>query len=369
MVIPKGRGTQPRSFFLRECVYVSMANNSNYSILSGSAGKGETSLSIDIPYPVENNNFIVWLILPTGKVVQGSGSYNNGSISITNKIDTSDEWGAIVYRAETAVLNATLKSSGEVSLSDIIAQFSKNVRVLEQLETLVKTSVRAVDEIGPLPNVAKRAGKFISFDDNGNPVANIATETFEKNRIDAETAEKNAKESEKNAKTSESNAKTSETNAKTSERNAKGYEVSASKSASASSESEKNALAYATMASNSSNTASNSAEVAKECKSEAEKYAQVAKSSANLTGAYANTTTEMLTGKQAISNLRFKTESGKQIVVNAEIVNGVPMLVPTIVKDVLDDAFSVLQWKTARGQKFVVFAEIVNGVPMLSCKI
>jgi len=167
MVIPKGRGTQPRSFFLRECVYVSMANNSNYSILSGSADKGKTSLSIDVPYPVENNNFIVWLILPTGNVVQGSGSYNNGRISITNNIDTSDEWGAIVYRAETAELNATLKSSGEVSLSDIIAQFRKNVRVLEQLETLVKTSVRAVDEIVPLPNATKRAGKFLSFDKMG----------------------------------------------------------------------------------------------------------------------------------------------------------------------------------------------------------
>ena len=207
MVIPKGRGTQPRSFFLRECVYVSMANNSNYSILSGSAGKGETSLSIDIPYPVENNNFIVWLILPTGQVVQGSGSYNNGRISITNKIDTSDEWGAIVYRAETAVLNATLKSSGEVSLSDIIAQFSKNVRVLEQLETLVKTSVRAVDEIGPLPNVAKRAGKFISFDDNGNPVANIAVTTLEENRTKAETAQAKAETAQAEAETAQEKAR------------------------------------------------------------------------------------------------------------------------------------------------------------------
>jgi len=361
MVIPKGRGTQPRSFFLRECVYVSMANNSNYSILSGSADKGKTSLSIDVPYPVENNNFIVWLILPTGNVVQGSGSYNNGRISITNNIDTSDEWGAIVYRAETAELNATLKSSGEVSLSDIIAQFRKNVRVLEQLETLVKTSVRAVDEIVPLPNATKRAGKFLSFDKNGNPVCEVNVDTFESNKASAEQSAKSASASATDASkycTSASGYATS----------ASASATSASKSASNASTSETNALSYCTSASTSATSASTSAINASTSEKNAKESALKAESYSNLSSIYKNAVMRMMKGEDSVCELRFKTEDNKLVLVKAEIVDGVPMLIPSIATTgTTQTAISVLRWETANGEMFDVFAEIIDGVPVLSC--
>ncbi|MBE6412803.1 MAG: hypothetical protein E7036_09685 [Opitutales bacterium] len=359
-----------------------MANNSNYSILSGSADKGKTSLSIDVPYPVENNNFIVWLILPTGNVVQGSGSYNNGRISITNNIDTSDEWGAIVYRAETAELNATLKSSGEVSLSDIIAQFRKNVRVLEQLETLVKTSVRAVDEIVPLPNATKRAGKFLSFDKNGNPVCEVNVDTFESNKASAEQSAKSASASATDASkycTSASgyatSASASATDASKYCTSASGYATSASasatsasKSASNASTSETNALSYCTSASTSATSASTSAINASTSEKNAKESALKAESYSNLSSIYKNAVMRMMKGEDSVCELRFKTEDNKLVLVKAEIVDGVPMLIPSIATTgTTQTAISVLRWETANGEMFDVFAEIIDGVPVLSC--
>ena len=47
-------------------------------------------------------------------------------------------WSAFVCRAEAAEILAQLVSSGEVRVSDIIAQLQKNVRILEQLQEAQK---------------------------------------------------------------------------------------------------------------------------------------------------------------------------------------------------------------------------------------
>lgn len=323
---------------------------------------------------ISESDILVFACDSNGDVVR----YENWELSKRESDGTWDikiypsqnSFTAYVVRNELASMQWSETANANLSVDAIKKQIENIVRVIKQLELINKTVIRTVDDISvPLPCKEHRKGKFISFDDNGNPVCEVNVNTFESNKASAEDAQEKAETAQEKAETAQKKAEISESNAKDYAESASKSAESASSSAKKSSESEKNALAYATMASNSSNTASNSAEVAKECKSKAEEYAQVAKSSANLTGAYANTTTEMLTGKHAISYLRFKTELGEQIVVKAEIVNGVPMLVPTIASDYLDDAFSVLQWKTVSGQKFVVFAEIINGVPMLSCKI
>ena len=340
-------------------------NEDTYNIASATSSSGE-NLIIPIKWDFESVNVLKVVAVANGnaEILNSGYSWNDTlkQLEVQNNYGY-EQWSVYVMREEDAQNVLQLISTSEVNAQNIVEQFNRTNRVVQQIQVNQRASICVPDKVnGLLPDVNARKGKFISFDDYGNPVANVAVQTLAENRARAVIAQTKAEAAQRSAEAAKAIAKTSESNAKTSESNAKGYAESASKSA-------ESAFSSATMASNSSNIASNSADVARECKSEAEKYAQVAKSSANLTGAYANTTTEMLTGEHAISKLRFKTESGEQIVVKAEIVNGVPMLVPTIASDVLDDAFSVLQWKTASGDKFVVFAEIINDVPMLSCKI
>ena len=108
---------------------------------------------------------------------------------------SQNSFTAYIVRNELASMQWSETANANLSVDAIKKQIENIVRVIKQLELINKTVVRTVDDISvPLPCKEHRKGKFISFDDNGNPVANVAVQTFEDNRKKAETAESNAKD-------------------------------------------------------------------------------------------------------------------------------------------------------------------------------
>ena len=127
-------------------------------------------------------------------------SANAWKITIKN---TGENFTAYITRIETAQFLLSQTANGKASFDAIKKQLEKNVRILAQLETSAGTSIRAVDEVaGALPDAESRAGKMLSFDEEGKPVCVVKQEDVE-----------NIKKYRYEAIESASNAKTSETNA------------------------------------------------------------------------------------------------------------------------------------------------------------
>ena len=89
------------------------------------------------------------------------------------------EWAAYVSRKEDASTLLQLVEGFVVNAQNIVEQFKKTNRVIEALQEDFKTSIRAPDYIGGiLPNAAGRKGRFLSFDESGNPNCDIGTDEF-----------------------------------------------------------------------------------------------------------------------------------------------------------------------------------------------
>lgn len=346
-------------------------NEDTYNIASATSNSGE-DLIIPIKWDFESVNVLKVVAVANGnaEILNSGYSWNDTlkQLEVQNNYGY-EEWSVYVMREEDAQNVLQLISTSEVNAQNIVEQFNRTNRVVQQIQVNQRASICVPDEVnGLLPDANTRKGKFISFDEDGKPVANIEVDTLAQNRAGAVLAQSKAVLAQSKAETAQSKAETAQKKAETSESNAKGYAESASKSASNASTSEKNALSYCTSASTSATSASTSAINASTSEKNAKESALKAESYGNLSSIYKNAVMRMMKGEDSVCELRFKTEDNKLVLVKAEIVDGVPMLIPSIATTgTTQTAISVLRWETANGERFDVFAEIIDGVPVLSC--
>lgn len=153
-----------------------------YRILSAYGGNGE-NLSIPIPWDIDSiGDLVVIVVGDSGKARKiDYWDWNSqlGQIEVPNS-QNFKVWGAYVSRKEDAAELFQLIESHEVNAQNILEQFKKISRILESLQENEKTSLSSPDYMGGLlPNASRRAKKFVSFDENGNPACDIPTETFD----------------------------------------------------------------------------------------------------------------------------------------------------------------------------------------------
>ena len=156
--------------------------NDDYGIISAHSATGD-DLNIPIAWTIDNplTDLKVLVVGFDGGVGEVSVcdywifNAQTSVLSVPNELDFLD-WYAYVFRVEAAEMLSALTSGAEVRVGDIIAQLTKNVRVLEQLQASEDVSLRAVDAITPLANAVARAGKVLAFDADGNPDLTLAKE-------------------------------------------------------------------------------------------------------------------------------------------------------------------------------------------------
>ena len=264
-----------------------------YRILSAYGGNGE-NLSIPIPWDIDSiGDLVVIVVGDSGKARKiDYWDWNSqlGQIEVPNS-QNFKVWGAYVSRKEDAAELFKLIESHEVNAQNILEQFKKISRILESLQENEKTSLSSPDYMGGLlPNASRRAKKFVSFDENGNPACDIPTETFD----DAVGFMKKAVGEAEEAFEEIVGAKTSEFNSNAASKKseidalvdtAEGYKTAsaesagaASGSASAAAQSETNAAGSASVAQASATAAAQSEANALASKNAAETAAQIAQS-------------------------------------------------------------------------------------------
>ncbi len=88
-------------------------------------------------------------------------------------------WEAYVARKEDAANLLQEIEGREINVQNILEQFRKTTRVIEELQEDSKTVPHSPDYIGGLlPNAEKRKGRFLSFDQNGNISCDIGDDEF-----------------------------------------------------------------------------------------------------------------------------------------------------------------------------------------------
>ena len=199
---------------------------------------------------ISENDILVFACDSNGDVVR----YENWELSKRESDGTWDiiikptqkDFTAYIVRNELASMQWSETANANLSVDAIKKQIENIVRVIKQLELINKTVVRTVDDIGvPLPCKEHRKNKFMSFDANGNPVANIADNTLAENRKKAEEAQTGAETAQAKAQAwavGDVNYKDTINN------NAKHYAGSASDSASTACGYSKDAFDYLTKA-------------------------------------------------------------------------------------------------------------------------
>ena len=260
-----------------------------YDIISASSSDG-SAVSVPIEWGIDNPSSDLTVFVSTDAGLSKSDSWvfdsANSAVKVANPSGTP--YSVYVFRSESAAMLAQLVASGEVLVSDIIAQLQKNVRVLEQLERVAECGLRSVDKISPLPAKGQRAGKFLGFDENGNPVCEIEMTAFADARAEVAQAKADAAKSADAAAKSAGAAETSAELAGRHEGNASEYASNAESAKDAAESAKAAAKASAESAATSDANATSAAETANSCKqvSEAAKTAAAqsatdAQSSAN----------------------------------------------------------------------------------------
>lgn len=166
-------------YFCPRAHIYSMANY--YRILSAFSESGE-NLQIPIHWDFDKLSDISVVVAGSdGKAsLCDYWSWNSqlNQIEIENTKNYA-EWAAYVSRKEDASTLLQLVEGFVVNAQNIVEQFKKTNRVIEALQEDFKTSIRAPDYIGGiLPNAAGRKGRFLSFDESGNPNCDIGTDEF-----------------------------------------------------------------------------------------------------------------------------------------------------------------------------------------------
>ena len=177
-------------------------NEDTYNIASATSSSGE-NLIIPIKWDFESVNDLKVVAVANGnaEILNSGYSWNDTlkQLEVQNNYGY-EEWSVYVMREEDAQNVLQLISTSEVNAQNIVEQFNRTNRVVQQIQVNQRASICVPDKVnGLLPDVDARKGKFISFDDNGNPVANIEVETLAENRQKAEEAQAGAETAQANA--------------------------------------------------------------------------------------------------------------------------------------------------------------------------
>lgn len=264
-----------------------------YRILSAYSDDGE-DLSVPVPWNLDSVDDLSVVIVGDSGKPQEIDYWNWDSKLKQIEIPNSQNfkvWRAYVSRKEDAVALFQLIESHEINAQNILEQFQKISRILESLQENEKTFLSSPDYMGGLlPNASHRASKFVSFDEDGKPVCDIPTETFDDAVRFMEKAVGEAEEAFGEivtAKTAEfnSNAASKKSEIDALVDTAEGYKTAAAESAeaasgsaSAAAQSETNAASSASSAQASATAASQSESNALASKDAAEAAAQIAQS-------------------------------------------------------------------------------------------
>ena len=153
-----------------------------YRILSAYSDDGE-GLSVPVPWNLDSVDDLSVVIVGDSGKPQEIDYWNWDSKLKQIEIPNSQNfkvWSAYVSRKEDAVALFQLIESHEINAQNILEQFQKISRILESLQENEKTFLSSPDYMGGfLPNASHRASKFVSFDEDGKPVCDIPTETFD----------------------------------------------------------------------------------------------------------------------------------------------------------------------------------------------
>ena len=153
-----------------------------YRILSAYSDDGE-GLSVPVPWNLDSVDDLSVVIVGDSGKPQEIDYWNWDSQLKQIEIPNSQNfkvWRAYVSRKEDAVALFQLIESHEINAQNILEQFQKISRILESLQENEKTFLSSPDYMGGLlPNASHRASKFVSFDEDGKPVCDIPTETFD----------------------------------------------------------------------------------------------------------------------------------------------------------------------------------------------
>ncbi len=153
-----------------------------YRILSAYSDDGE-DLSVPVPWNLDSVDDLSVVIVGDSGKPQEIDYWNWDSQLKQIEIPNSQNfkvWSAYVSRKEDAVALFQLIESHEINAQNILEQFQKISRILESLQENEKTFLSSPDYMGGLlPNASHRASKFVSFDEDGKPVCDIPTETFD----------------------------------------------------------------------------------------------------------------------------------------------------------------------------------------------
>jgi|GEM_PF-2755346 len=123
-----------------------------------------------------------------------------GTLTISPLFGTKD-FCVYVFRDEEAANLFSIKADGNANIASILAQFEKDTRILKQLMALSLRTLRTPDEMGILPDASFRAGKVLTFDNDGAPsvLVSAADVLNVKTYMNAALAAKTAAESARDA--------------------------------------------------------------------------------------------------------------------------------------------------------------------------
>lgn len=250
-------------YFCPRAHIYSMANY--YRILSAFSASGE-NLQIPIHWDFDKLSDISVVVAGSdGKASHCDyWSWNSqlNQIEIENTKNYA-EWAAYVSRKEDASTLLQLVEGFVVNAQNIVEQFKKTNRVIEALQEDFKTSIRAPDYIGGiLPNAAGRKGRFLSFDESGNPNCDIGTDEFNDASTSTHMAMAAAQEAAQGAQESFEKAAEAQEAAEISKSGAQAAQSEASQ--------------YAKNAQTSAEQASVSAKAAESAKTQSQGYAEEA---------------------------------------------------------------------------------------------
>ena len=261
-----------------------------YRILSAYSDDGE-DLPVPVPWNLDSVDDLSVVIVGDSGKPQEIDYWNWDSQLKQIEIPNSQNfkvWRAYVYRKEDAVALFQLIESHEINAQNILEQFQKISRILESLQENEKTFLSSPDYMGGLlPNASHRASKFVSFDEDGKPVCDIPTETFDDAVRFMEKAVGEAEEAFGEivtAKTAEfnSNAASKKSEIDALVDTADGYKTAAAESAEAAGQSETNAAQSESNAAGSASAAASSAASAAQSESAAESYKDAAENAAQI---------------------------------------------------------------------------------------
>ena len=212
--------------------------NKEYKVISGYSEQGETlkiPLSWDINSP--DKDLLVYIVGTDGKPkVCDYWTWDsvNSQVCIENK-ESFAAFGAYVFRNELVGVLAKLTSGGQLRISDFVEQFGNLVRCSEQLAENDKHSIISADSMGGvLPEASSRAGKVLSFDEQGNPIVSVEQDditNIKAYKEAAETAKEEAVAAKEGIEAAQTACETAKTAAQASADKAKASETKVEQSA------------------------------------------------------------------------------------------------------------------------------------------